>query len=67
MDDVTKTEIVETVQELVTALRNARRPHLPHRDALAIQRGECLIAKLSEPPATRPARARLPPSQWVLG
>jgi hypothetical protein len=67
MDDVTKLEIVETVQELVTALRNARRPHVPHRDAQAIQRGQCLIGKLTEPPAARPAPARPPPSQWVLG
>jgi hypothetical protein len=30
MDDATKTDIVETVQELVTALRNARRPNVPY-------------------------------------
>jgi hypothetical protein len=69
MDEVTKTNIVETVQELVAALRNARRPNVPHRDAQAIQRGECLIGKLTEHPATRtaPARLPLPLSQWVSG
>ncbi len=65
---MTKTEIVETVQELVIALRNARRPHLPQRDAHAIQRGECLIGKLTERPVARPAPpARLPVIQWILG
>ena len=68
MDDITKTEIVETVHELVMALRNARRPHLPHRDSQAIQRGECLIGKLTERPVARPVPpARLPVSQWILG
>ena len=47
MDDATKTDIVETVQELVTALRYARRPNVPYRDAQNIQRGERLIATLT--------------------
>ena len=47
MDDATKTDIVETIQDLVTALRNARRPNIPYRDAQAIQKGERLIATLT--------------------
>jgi hypothetical protein len=70
MTDAIRAETVETVQELITALGNARRPHIPHRDMQAIERGERLIAKLTPPDGAlqaRTSRPKAPLNQWVWG